>query len=59
VSFSVLVAVIYLRDLITYGEFRMLTTTSKIIFIGDPAQLPPIGMNFSPALDPKYLKRDI
>lgn len=40
-----------LRDLITYGRIQDATTTSKIIFIGDPAQLPPIGMNFSPALD--------
>lgn len=27
----------------------------KIVFIGDDAQLPPVGMNFSPALDPDYL----
>lgn len=44
-----------LRDLVTYGRIQEATTTSKIIFIGDPAQLPPIGMNFSPALDPSYL----
>ncbi len=44
-----------LCDLITYGRIQDATTTSKIIFIGDPAQLPPIGMSFSPALDPKYL----
>jgi TATA-binding-like protein domain of the TOTE conflict systems/UvrD-like helicase C-terminal domain len=44
-----------LRDLVTYGRIQEATTTSKIIFIGDPAQLPPIGMNFSPALDPNYL----
>lgn len=45
-----------LRDLVTYGRIQEATTTSKIIFIGDPAQLPPIGMNFSPALDPNYLR---
>lgn len=45
-----------LRDLITYGRIQDATTTSKIIFIGDPAQLPPIGMNFSPALDLEYLR---
>lgn len=45
-----------LRDLITYGRIQDATTTSKIIFIGDPAQLPPIGMNSSPALDPEYLR---
>lgn len=44
-----------LRDLITYGRIQDETTTSKIIFIGDPAQLPPIGMNFSPALDSLYI----
>ena len=44
-----------LRDLISYGRIQDATTTSKIIFIGDPAQLPPIGMTFSPALDLQYL----
>jgi hypothetical protein len=44
-----------LRDLITYSRIQEATTSSKIIFIGDPAQLPPIGMNFSPALEPNYL----
>jgi hypothetical protein len=44
-----------LRDLITYGRIQDANTTSKVIFIGDPAQLPPIGMNFSPALDQQYL----
>jgi len=44
-----------LRDLMTYGRIQEATTASKIIFIGDPAQLPPIGMNFSPALTPDYL----
>lgn len=44
-----------LRDLITYSRIQEANTSSKIIFIGDPAQLPPIGMNFSPALSPDYL----
>ncbi len=44
-----------LRDLMTYGRIQDTTTTSKIIFIGDPAQLAPIGMTFSPALDQQYL----
>jgi hypothetical protein len=44
-----------LRDLITYSRIQEATTSSKIIFIGDPAQLPPIGMTFSPALEPNYL----
>lgn len=46
-----------LRDLITYGRIQDTATNSKIIFVGDPAQLPPIGMNFSPALDPSYLSQ--
>ncbi|MBP2085807.1 MULTISPECIES: AAA family ATPase [Pseudomonas] len=29
----------------------------KVIFIGDDAQLPPVGMSFSPALDAEYLLR--
>jgi hypothetical protein len=46
-----------LRDLFTYSRIQESATTSKIIFIGDPAQLPPIGMKFSPALDPSYLAK--
>ncbi len=45
-----------LRDLITYSRVKDPMTSSKIIFIGDPAQLPPIGMNNSPALDREYLQ---
>ncbi len=45
-----------LQDLMVYGRIQEATTTSKLIFIGDPAQLPPIGMEFSPALDPQYLR---
>lgn len=39
-----------LNDLFLYANGR------KIVFVGDYAQLPPIGMNFSPALDKDYLK---
>lgn len=45
-----------LSDLITYSRIEEPSTNSKIIFIGDPAQLPPIGMSFSPALDAAYLR---
>lgn len=45
-----------LQDLVAYSRVQDPSTKSKIIFIGDPAQLPPIGMNFSPALDATYLK---
>lgn len=31
-------------------------TNCKIIFIGDTAQLPPVGLDISPALDIEYLK---
>jgi len=29
----------------------------KLIIVGDPGQLPPIGLEQSPALDPEYMKR--
>jgi hypothetical protein len=45
-----------LEDLISYSRVKDKSASSKIIFIGDPAQLPPIGMNYSPALSEAYLK---
>lgn len=39
-----------LTDLFEFAHGR------KIVLIGDYAQLPPIGMNFSPALDKEYLE---
>lgn len=45
-----------LQDLITYSRTQEAGISSKIIFIGDPAQLPPIGMNNSPALDRDYIQ---
>ncbi|MGN0232353.1 MAG: ATP-dependent RecD-like DNA helicase [Muribaculaceae bacterium] len=39
-----------LTDLFEYIRGR------KIVFVGDYAQLPPIGMNFSPALDKEYVE---
>ena len=41
-----------LSDVFQYAEGR------KIVFIGDYAQLPPVGMNFSPALDKDYLTKN-
>lgn len=29
----------------------------KLLFIGDSAQLPPVGLHLSPALDPEFLKK--
>ncbi|MCE1202215.1 MAG: AAA family ATPase [Bacteroidia bacterium] len=45
-----------LRDLLQFGRINNPAADSKLIFVGDPAQLAPIGMNFSPALDAAYLK---
>ena len=42
-----------LKDLITY--IKEGNKNNKIIFIGDPYQLPPIKSSFSPALDENYL----
>lgn len=41
-----------LEDLLRYVYSN---TGNKLILIGDPAQLPPIGMERSPALSPEYL----
>lgn len=45
-----------LDDIIYYVGFKKPEMNTKVIFVGDPAQLPPIGMNFSPALSEQYLK---
>ena len=42
-----------LKDLMNYAFAG--DTNRKIIFVGDDAQLPPVDMNFSPALDAGYL----
>ncbi len=44
-----------LKDLFSYVDFPY-RPKAKIIFVGDNAQLPPVGMSFSPALDKEYLK---
>ena len=45
-----------LKDLIKYINFDNNDHNKKVVFIGDDAQLPPVNMNFSPALDGNYLK---
>lgn len=45
-----------LSDLFSYLGFDGNDERKKIIFIGDDAQLPPVGMSDSPALDPTYLE---
>lgn len=47
-----------LHDLISYVGFDHGETDRKIIFVGDPAQLPPVGMSTSPALDADYLRQN-
>lgn len=48
-----------LNDLIAFSRIRESQLNSQIIFVGDPAQLPPVGMNFSPALSEEYLEDKI
>ncbi|MHA2784296.1 AAA family ATPase [Vibrio harveyi] len=45
-----------LRDLLMYVRDGGQQVQRKIIFIGDDAQLPPVGMRNSPALDANYLR---
>lgn len=46
-----------LTDFLNYVNIDHNDHAKKIIFIGDDAQLPPVGMNFSPALNKEYLKK--
>jgi hypothetical protein len=45
-----------LSDLIAYTRIQYPDIHSKIIFVGDPCQLPPVGDNSSKAFDADYLK---
>lgn len=47
-----------LKDLIEYVNPCSKAVARKIIFIGDNAQLPPVGMSFSPALSAEYLQEN-
>ena len=42
-----------LDDIVEHVDFN---TNSKIILLGDPAQLPPVKLTFSPALDKEFLE---
>lgn len=44
-----------LQDLIKYIDFNVAEHRRKLIFIGDPAQLPPVDQKISPALSKEYL----
>ena len=46
-----------LDDLITFLSLANHHKNHKIIFVGDNAQLPPIGMNYSPAITPQYYNK--
>lgn len=45
-----------LTDLIQYSRVKEENANTKIIFVGDPCQLPPVGDNSSKAFDAQYLK---
>jgi len=45
-----------LSDLIAYSRVKEPNVKSKIIFVGDPCQLPPVGDNSSKAFEPTYLQ---
>ncbi|MBN1187196.1 MAG: AAA family ATPase [Bacteroidales bacterium] len=45
-----------LSDLMEFTRINEQGINAKIIFVGDPAQLPPVGMNSSPALDEDYMR---
>lgn len=51
-----------LKDVVTYArssrDGRVRGNLTKLLFIGDPAQLPPVGENASPALSPEYLAQE-
>ena len=47
-----------LKDLLQYINFDNNDHKKKIIFIGDNAQLPPVNMNLSPALNVDYLQQN-
>lgn len=46
-----------LHDLLEFINFDANDYRKKLILVGDGAQLPPVGMNTSPALDPEYLTK--
>lgn len=51
-----------LRDLVTFARMKRPGRASehlaKLLFVGDPVQLPPVGENSSPALSGEYLERE-
>lgn len=51
-----------LKDIVTFVRLRRPGRTkdhlTKLLFVGDPAQLPPVGENSSPALSEDYLRQE-
>lgn len=51
-----------LKDVVTFARMNRPGRTrdhrTKLLFVGDPAQLPPVGENTSPALSNDYLKQE-
>jgi hypothetical protein len=47
-----------LQDFLKFVNLDHNDHRKKVIFIGDDAQLPPVGMSFSPALNAVYLRRE-
>lgn len=45
-----------LDDLIEYIQLKNPAMNRKLIFVGDDAQLPPVGMSLSPALSGNYIR---
>ncbi|MBU0487533.1 MAG: AAA family ATPase [Bacteroidetes bacterium] len=45
-----------LSDLVAYSRVTSPEAETRIIFVGDPCQLPPVGDNSSKAFDPSYLE---
>jgi exodeoxyribonuclease V len=39
-------------------EYVYSSENCKLVFVGDPGQLPPVGMEISPALDKKFLAKE-
>jgi hypothetical protein len=46
-----------LKDLIEYARLDVIDAQSKMIFVGDPCQLPPVNSAQSHALDKEYLEK--
>lgn len=47
-----------LFDLLRFGKIGQSNVRTQLIVVGDPAQLPPVGMASSPALDEVYLMEE-